>query len=273
MGTVAVGALGGARRVPIDDHRPARSVGPPLILCVVGGYICLSTMLPLAVIVREGLLASPRPTGFGQDLATLVHLVGTSIGVALLPAALAAVLAALASCISVIVPWFRRFYRVWIHTLLFTNPVFLVLGLSVLTSSTPPLASVMLATAFILLPLVALPIQAATDHVELSVLNAARALGSRRFRLVWHHLLPAIRAAVLFATLLATVFALGFYLLPTFIGYGHVATIGAAIDVAVNRLGDTAAAAQLGILILGMELLLVAAAGGAALAMRARSAA
>lgn len=233
-------------------------VGLVALYIATGGFVLAGTIAPFTSLVVDGLFSTARPSGFGQDGTTLLVLARRSLLLAVIPATLAMLLAIAASCLTCLHPPFRTFYRRWVYTLLFTNPVFLVLGMTVLLNRLPPELAVTLASWLVLMPLVALPIQAAVEQAPVPELQAARALGARSTDLVRLHLIPAIGNTAISALGLATVFALGFYLLPSFVGYGQTPTLGVAIDTAVNRLGDNEAAAQLGILLLGLELFLSA---------------
>jgi ABC-type spermidine/putrescine transport system permease subunit I len=225
-----------------------------LALC--GTFVCAGLGLPLALVLAQG-LAPASPLGFGQQPLTLLHIAKTSLVTAVIPAIVAATMAVGASCLGVFSAVFQRVYRIWIFALLFTNPVFLVLGLAVLSADLPARIAVISVTALVLMPVVALPIQAAADQVRRSELDAARALGSRASNLLWRHLLPSLWSSVIVAAILGAVFALGFYLLPTFVGYGRVSTLGSLIYSVLNRLGDFVGAAQLAIILLVLEFLLI----------------
>ncbi|MDP2433154.1 MAG: ABC transporter permease subunit [Pseudomonadota bacterium] len=230
-----------------------------MLYLATGGFVLAGTMAPFTFLVVDGLFSPARPSGFGQDGATLLVLARRSLFLAVAPAMLATLLAMAASSLASLYAPFRTFYRRWFYTVLFTNPVFLVLGMTVLLNRLPSELAVTLASWLVLMPLVALPIQAAVDQAPATELLAARSLGASSAELVRLHLIPAIGSTAIAAFGLATVFALGFYLLPTFVGYGHTPTLGSAIDAAVNRLGDNKAAAQLGILLVGLEVCLCAA--------------
>lgn len=224
-----------------------------------GGLVLAGTIAPFTSLVVDGLTSPARPSGFGQDGAILLVLARRSLFLAITPAMLATLMAIAASSLASLHAPFRTFYRHWCYTVLFTNPVFLVLGMTVLLNRLPSELAVTLASWLVIMPIVALPIQAAVDQAPATELLAARSLGASSSELVRLHLIPAIGGTAIGAFGLATVFALGFYLLPTFVGYGHTPTLGSAINSAVNRLGDNKAAAQLGILLVGLEVCLCAA--------------
>lgn len=228
--------------------------GLVILYLVTGGFVLAGAIAPFATIIVDGLFAPARPSGFGQDSMTLFMLARRSLLLSIIPAALATLLGIAASCIASLHLTFRTFYRRWIYTVLFTNPVFMVLGMTVLLNRMPPEFAVTLASWLVLMPLVALPIQAAAEQAPANEMLAARALGAGTVELVRLHLIPAIGNTAIGALGLGTVFALGFYLLPSFVGYGQTPTLGVAIDTAVNRLGDNGAAAQLGILLVSLEI-------------------
>lgn len=230
-----------------------------VLYLVTGGFVLTGTIVPFFSLVIDGLSSPPRPSGFAQDSGTLIALAQRSLLLAVTPAMLATLTAITASCLASLYAPFRTFYRRWCYTVLFTNPVFLVLGMTVLVNSFPSEIAVTLASWLVIMPIVALPIQAAVDQTPATELLAAQSLGASSSDLVRLHLIPAIGSTAIGSFGLATVFALGFYLLPTFVGYGHTPTLGSAINAAINRLGDNKAADQLGIVLVCLELLLCAA--------------
>lgn len=214
-------------------------------------------LIPLAMTLQGGLLSPPRPGGFGQGFDTLARLISSSVLVSLLPAIIATVLSVSASACGLFVGWFRKFHVLWITVMLFTNPVFLVLGFSTLLVRLDSATSVVLATAYVVLPLGGLIMQSAFDHFPKGQIQAARALGAPAFTVIFSHLLPAVFPQALLACFLMSVYALGFYLLPTFVGFGEVVTLGTAINAMANRVGDWQASQQLACITLGLQIVLV----------------
>lgn len=214
-------------------------------------------MVPLGMILQGGIVAPARPGGFAQGFTALAKLVESSMLVSLLPAVIATALAMTASACGVFVEWFRRFYVLWIAVMLFTNPVFLVLGFSTLLVRLHPVVAVVMATVYIILPLGGLIIQSAFEHFPTGQIHAARSLGASALTVTHSHLLPSVLPQALLACFLMTIYSLGFYLLPTFVGLGDVVTLGTSINTMASRLGDWQAAQQLACVTLGLQLFLV----------------
>lgn len=219
----------------------AGSIGSILTIVVAAG---LYFILPLTLIVRQA-AEGIKPGGFGQGLGSLSRLSTESALLAVIPAVLATSLASMCSLLGKFAPSFRSFYRQWLLVLLFTNPVFLVFGFTVLLAPLPPILSVGIATVYVLLPLVGMVVQSAVDDFPQQQIMMARGLGSSVIGAVTRHILPGIGAKLMVAGLLGSIYALGFYLLPAFVGLGRVTTLGTTIDHAANRLGDWSAACQL----------------------------
>lgn len=70
-------------------------------------------------------------------------------------------------------------------------------------------------------------------------------------------MLPSAYRSLIAAIGLGSVYALGFYLLPSFVGQGHISTLGTAIDRVANQVGDWVAACQLAVVALGAQLLVL----------------
>ena len=151
---------------------------------------------------------------------------------------------------------FSRFDRGWLLIMLFTNPVFLVFGFSILLAQAPPLPAVLLASAYILMPFCGLILQAAADEFDLAQARAARALGASPAYIVFHHILPFTRQQILASVLLSALYALGFFLTPAFVGLGRVVTLGTVIYGVANSVGDWTGACQLCIVAIGAQALL-----------------
>lgn len=140
---------------------------------------------------------------------------------------------------------------------LFTNPVFLVFGFAILLSSVPPQLAVSLASTYVLLPLCGLIVHGAVAEFPVVQIRAARSLGAPPVLIAVHHILPAVRGQVLVSLLLGSVNALGFYLIPSYVGLGRVATLATTIDHTANQVGDWNATCQLCIVTLGVQALLL----------------
>jgi ABC-type spermidine/putrescine transport system permease subunit I len=215
--------------------------GSNLTVVIATGFYFL---LPLVLVLSKAATVA-RPGGFGRGFASLFDLSIKSILLAVVPSIGAVSIAALCSFTARFNHSFHRFYQSWLVIILFTNPVFLVFGFSVLLASVTPSVAVVIAGGYILLPLVGLVVQAAVDDFPQQQVMIARALGTSAAGVVFRHLLPGIRSRLLLVILLGTVYALGFYLVPAFVGMGRVVTLGTAIDHAANRLGDWVTASQL----------------------------
>ncbi len=214
-------------------------------------------LVPFGLTLQGGICTLPRPGGFGQGFLGLAHLAGISAGVSIAAAFIATSVAGLASSFGLSDSLFHRFYRVWVITMLFTNPVFLVLGFSTLLAHASPFIAVILATAYTILPLGALIIQSGFDQLPHSQILAARSLGAKPITVLLSNVFPAVKGQVVLACFLMSIYALGFYLLPTFVGFGRVVTLGTAINTIANSLGDWQAAQQLACVMVALELFLL----------------
>lgn len=225
------------------------------------GLLCaivVLLLLPIGMVVVES-TKGVRPGGFGRGVESLGLLAARSTWLALLPSVLTAVSCTICSGITLFSPTFRKFYRFWLLLVLFTNPVFLVFGFTVLLVDLPPTIGVVLATIYVLLPLIGLIVQSAFDEFPVHLLLTARFFGASPATVVIRHVLPTAYRSVIAAVGLGAVYALGFYLLPSFVGQGHVSTLGTAIDRVANQIGDWTAACQLAVVALGTQLALLGA--------------
>ncbi len=218
--------------------------------------IAFFLILPIGVVVAES-LTEVRPGGFGRGVESLGLIAGRSLWLALVPSMITTVLCTICSGISLFSPQFRSFYRIWLLVVLFTNPVFLVFGFAVLLVDLPPELGVIFATGYVLLPLIGLIVQAAFEEFPVPLILTARFFGASPTAVVVGHVLPSAFRSLIAATGLGSVYALGFYLLPSFVGQGHVSTLGSAIDRVANQVGDWVAACQLAVVALGTQLVLL----------------
>ena len=214
-------------------------------------------ILPICLTLISSVLSNPRPSGFGQDPNALLQLAATSLGVSLTASAIALLLAVTASSMTLGSIVFHSAYRIWLIVMLFTNPIFLVLGFSTLLSHTTPIIAVITATSYVVLPLGGLIVQSGFNQYPYSELYAARALGAGIPTIVFSNILPRVQGQIQLALLLMTVYAIGFFLLPTYVGFGWVVTLGTAINTAANRVGDWEAAQQLATITLLVQCILI----------------
>jgi len=212
------------------------------------GYL----VFPLVLLAKGSF--GPTVAGFERGVGLLSVLTLRSISIALLPAAIAASLAVGASLLGNSRPAFLTYYRCWLLIMLFTNPVFLVFGFSVLLANVSSIPAVMLASIYILMPLCGLIIQAAIDEFDIAQAQAAQSLGASPAYVAIRHILPSIRLQILAAILLSTTYALGFFLTPAYVGLGRVVTLGTVINDMANAVGDWTAACQLCIVAIGAQL-------------------
>lgn len=213
--------------------------------------------VPLAMIVVGSDLNHPRPSGFGQEVRVLLQLLIRSVILAGVGAFGATCIATTSSSIALFVPLFGKFYRTWLIVMLLTNPVFLVLGFSTILADWPPIPSVVLSTIFILLPFVGLVVHSGVGGFPRSQISAALSLGAGPWTILRAHVIGRAMPQITLGLLLGSVYAFGFYLLPTYVGLGRVVTVGTAINTAANRVGDWTAAQQLASLALICEVVAV----------------
>jgi ABC-type spermidine/putrescine transport system permease subunit II len=199
---------------------------------------------PFVLLVQAS--AAPSAVGgFGRGVSDLTILALRSVVIATASSAVAVAVATACSVGGFFAPRFGGWYRIWVRTLLFVNPVFFVFGFAVLLAGWRPLEAATTASAYILLPLSGLVIQARADQYPRDQFLAARSLGETHSGFIVRHLVPYLLPQVFLALTLSCVYALGFYLVPSFVGLGRVAVAAVAIDRAANSVGDWAAASQL----------------------------
>jgi ABC-type spermidine/putrescine transport system permease subunit I len=211
-------------------------------------------LLPLWLTLIGGVSTPPRPGGFSQGGSVLLALVSTSLKTSLGAASISTSVALLASALTLFSKTFSLLYRLWLTVMLFTNPIFLVLGFSSLLWDVGPLLAVTSATAYVVLPLGGLIIQSGVDQIPSVQIKAARSLGALPIVVLREHVLPAVRGQLELAWFLMSIYGLGFYLLPTFVGFGRIVTLGTAINTVTNRVGDWAAAQQLACVLIGLQI-------------------
>jgi ABC-type spermidine/putrescine transport system permease subunit I len=105
-------------------------------------------------------------------------------------------------------------------------------------------------------------IQSAVEEYPSELISHSAVAGVVTVGAIGRHVVPAIASSIFAAVILGSVNALGFYLVPSFVGQGHVSTLATAIDHAVNHIGDWQAACQLAVVALATQLVLLASAGG-----------
>jgi ABC-type spermidine/putrescine transport system permease subunit II len=218
----------------------------------------LFVVLPTGV-TGFGAFASPlSPGGFGLDRVAIARLAGNTLAMSLGGALIGLSLCVAASAVGLASHGFRRAYRAWLAAMLFTNPIFLVLGLSTLLAEWPPLLATTVATGVIVTPLGGLIVEGAFAEFPRAQIEAARSLGSGTREILRLHVLPSIAGQAEVAGLLMAIYAMGFYLLPAYVGLGRTPTLATAISTLVTQLGDWAAAQQLAVILIGIELVVLA---------------
>jgi len=213
---------------------------------------------PICITLLGAFSVPASPGGFGLGLPAFTDLVSNTVLISVSGAAGGLALALVASALGLASPGFRRFYRAWLAAMLLTNPVFLVLGLSTLLAEMSPFPAVILATTLVVAPLGGLIIEAAVAEFPSSQIDAARSLGSDMAGVLARHVLPSVAGQVQLAALLMSIYAMGFYLLPSYVGLGRTPTLATAITSLVARLGDWPAAQQIAVVLIGLELVLLA---------------
>lgn len=214
-------------------------------------------LVPFGLTLQGGIYSAPRPGGFSQGFSGLAQLAFMSAGISITSAFIATTAAVIASSLGLSSNVFHRFYRVWVTTMLFTNPVFLVMGFSTLFAHTNRHVAVILATAYTILPLGAVIIQSGFDQFPRGQILAARSLGAKDITVLLSHIIPAVKGQIMLACFLMSIYALGFYLLPAFVGLGKIVTLGTTINTAANSIGDWQAAQQLACVMVTLELFLL----------------
>jgi len=228
------------------------NLAPALPVSLVAlGYL----ILPLALVV-EGSFGSSE-AGFHRGGSTLTLLALESICLALLPALLATGLSTIASLLGVFHPRFSKNYRKWLLVMLFTNPVFIVFGLSILLARTPPHIAVVLASSYVLMPFCGQIMQAGIGEFDLAQVRAARSLGATPLFIAVRHILPFVRQQVIASVLLSAIYAFGFFLIPTYVGLGRTITLATVIYTLTNTIGDWTAACQLCVVAIATQFVLV----------------
>jgi ABC-type spermidine/putrescine transport system permease subunit II len=227
-----------------------RGAAVPLLVAT-AGYL----VMPLLIVFRTSLGATPA--GFERGAASLITLAAYSVGLALASSLIAVAVSLTASLLTTLDPRFSLCYRIWLLVLLFTNPVFLVFGLSILLARIPPLIAVIAATTYILLPLSGQIIQSGVDEFDPAQARAASSLGASPLYVTLNHVVPSIRRVLLAAVCLGTVYALGFFLVPAYVGLGRIVTLGTVINSLANSVGDWTAASQMCVVTLATQMIVV----------------
>lgn len=219
----------------------------PLVVAVL-----VYLLLPLVLVLTEA-WAEARPGGFGRGAGELIRLGGVSLFYAMAPALVASALCTAASLFGLFHRTWRSCYGGWLFLLLFTNPVFLVFGFSVILARWPSSWAVLAATTYVLVPLTGLVIGAGVDKYPQAEIHAARSLGASPVYIATRHVLPRVAASIRASIVLATLYAVGFYIVPALVGIGRVSTLGVAIDKTANAVGDRAAACQLCVIAMALQ--------------------
>jgi len=214
-------------------------------------------LMPFGLTLHGGIFSASRPGGFGHGFSGLAQLAFMSVGISITASFIATSVAVMASSLGLSGNVFNRFYRVWVTTMLFTNPVFLVMGFSTLFAHTNPYVAVVIATTYIILPLGAVIIQSGFDQFPRIQILAARSLGAKHITVLLSHIIPAVKGQIMLACFLMSIYALGFYLLPAYVGLGKIVTLGTAINTVANSVGDWQAAQQLACVMITLELFLL----------------
>ena len=233
----------GAVEEPALIRRPWALIAalPSLAAMAVCVVFPLGTMFVTAMSVGS-------PGGFARGGPDLALLMARSVVLAAASAALATSTGVVCSIAAFQEPRFRRLYRRWVWTLLFVNPVFMTFGFMVVLRGLGPVLATVIATSYIIFPLCAVPLDARISQYPAEQYAMARSLGDSYTGFVVRQLAPYVMAHVIGVFAVAAVYAVGFYLVPTYVGLGRIAVVGVAIDRAQNVTGDSTAAAQLGVL-------------------------
>ena len=217
-------------------------------VALVATGLILATVLYLWVpilLIGWGATHGMSNAGFGRGAASLAVLSLFSVLLALASSVVASGVCLTASLLGCFFPDFAVFYNKWLFVMLFTNPVFLVFGFSILLANIEPRLAVVLSSAYILMPFCGITVQAAVAGFDPAQIRAASSLGASQLYIAVRHILPAVQRQVLAAVLLGAFYAVGFYMVPSFVGLGRVVTLGTVIHTMANNVGDWTAASQL----------------------------
>ncbi len=111
----------------------------------------------------------------------------------------------------------------------------------------------------VLLPFMILPLYASMKSIDGDYLKAAASCGASPMRAFWDVFFPLSRPGLFAGTILVFVLSLGFYLTPALLGGGRVSTWSMQIATNVSTYGNWGAASALGVLLLVVTVVILAA--------------
>lgn len=203
-------------------------------------------------IISAGLTSDWSLLGFGRGWDGLRVLVVRSGLLAFGSAAVASVSAAVCAGTSVLDSAFAASFRRVALMLVMSNPLFMVLSMSTILVPLNASVAVFLVTAVVVFPLAAVVMLGFLRAIDMNEIVAAESLGATGRQLVKYNLVPGLKIGVVACVGLTSLYAVGFFLLPTLVGLGRVVTLGSGIHHAVSRVGDWAGASQLAALLSGL---------------------
>lgn len=224
-------------------------------LPVVSSVGLILTLGGLAVgpiwLVVGGVISKATSVGLGRGFSNLLELCTASTELAVFPTGLSAMLAAICIVGTTSGGTLQRTYQKLVLLMVFVNPIFYVFGFQVLLSSVKPALAVSATNGFITFPLASLVLMKLANSPE-EELESARTLGANEDYIAIAHVGLKLVRPFLRAWLISGIYALGFFLVPTYVGLGRVVTLSTTIHNVATRLGDWNSIGQLG----GVTLLL-----------------
>ena len=111
----------------------------------------------------------------------------------------------------------------------------------------------------IMLPVFVLPTYAAMKQMDVNVVRAALSLGASRLRTFFAVILPLSASGILAGTVLVFVTTLGFFVTPAILGGGNVTVVSMRIEKNISSFSNWGAASSLGVVLLAMVAIVLAA--------------
>lgn len=248
----------------MDGDGQVTSPRIPTILWIApaAGLATCYALAPVLLALSTGFQNWEHPKPLGLTQVDLANLIWDSFWIPCLSSLLAIAITLPLNLISFFCVPFRKLWFTVLMLVLFTNPIFFVFVWAFLWPWTKGSVAVICAAGYILTPLAALVTESGLRSVPMTIVNLSRVSGASPANVCRDLLIPWIWPQFVVAWLLGFMSALGFFLVPLYVGGGRVRSATVWIDRSLNQLGDSEMAGYFILIITGLAVLGMLLAGG-----------
>lgn len=230
-------------------------VGPAVALAAV------SAGIPVTLSLLTGVRGLGREGTMPLEPSALIILLWESFWVPALASALAVLIALPFNAAALFSHRLKKRLGFMLVILLFSNPVFFVFIWTFLWIGPRGPMGALLVAAYILTPLSAVLIESGIRSIPDSIVKVGRLSGASAGTIFVDIALPWIFPELILAWLLGYISALGFYLVPLYIGGARIRSATVWVHRALNQAGNPETAGVFALLVTGLAIVGIAIGG------------